>query len=315
METRLHKRVKRYLRYLLMRGVVFLIGLLPLGFARRMGRALGGLGFHLAPSQRRKALASLAIAFPDKTEAEHRALARESLAHLGECAAEFCCYQQVDRQLSTFVTLPPEGKVLMEQVHAEGKGCVFISAHVGNFELVPKRLALLGVPAASIAKPPSDPHTQAFIDRIRSQVGARIIWRASGNTYQVVEQELRAGHFIGFLIDQDTRGRGVFVDFFGRPAFTTRGAADLAFKTGAAVMTGFIFRRPDGGHRLELGRIVPARTGDLEADVVALTQQMTGAIEQAVRQAPAHWAWIHQRWKTRPPEIGALPQDQSKLGT
>jgi KDO2-lipid IV(A) lauroyltransferase len=299
MEAPLHKRIKRFLRYLLIRAVFFCVGLLPLSIARRMGARLGGLGFHLVRSERRKALASLAVAFPDRSEAERLELARRCFSHLGESAAEFCCYKQLDSRVEDYVTLPDECRRLMERIRDEGKGCVFVSGHVGNFELVPRRMARMKWPCASIAKAPGDPHMKGFIEQIRTRAGYGIVWRGPG-AFEHIESELRANHWIGFLIDQDTRGRGVFVDFFGKKAFTTRGAADLALKTGAAVVAGFVFRRPDGGHRLEIQRLTPTRSGDLEKDVLDLTQQLSDAIQAAILRDPPRWAWVHQRWKTQP---------------
>jgi KDO2-lipid IV(A) lauroyltransferase len=102
------------------------------------------------------------------------------------------------------------------------------------------------------------------------------------------------------LIDQDTRGAGVFVPFFGRLAHTPPGAAILALRTRAPLLSVFIERRPEGGHRI---RFTPVAVGGSRTHgaVIALTARLTAAIEAQIRRAPAEWVWWHRRWRRRPP--------------
>jgi Kdo2-lipid IVA lauroyltransferase/acyltransferase len=300
-EKRLLKRIKRFVRYYLLRGIALVVGLLPLAGARRLGAALGALAFILARGERKKALASLARAFPNASEADRVALARASFRHLGTCATEMCCLRQIDRALDLYVELPSSERAVLEDALAEGHGVVFVTGHVGNFELMARRIGRGGFPCHTIAKEASDPRTTVLIQKTRESGGVRVLWRGSERIVRDMFGVLKRGEVLGLLIDQDTRVQGVFVDFFGEKAFTPRAAADLALRTGAAIVMGFIFRRPDGGHRIELGRIpLPPSTSDRDADSVALTQTMTSAIERAIRSAPEAWVWMHQRWKTRP---------------
>ncbi|MBI5542268.1 MAG: lysophospholipid acyltransferase family protein [Deltaproteobacteria bacterium] len=315
-EKRLHKRLKRFLRYYLLRALFAVAGLPPLELARRLGAALGGLAFLLAGGERRKALSSLAIAFGEKSEAERYEIARDSFRHLGMLGAEVCQLRHIDPQLERYVELSEGSQRLLAEAYAEKRGVVFITGHVGNFELLARRFGRLGYPSQTIAKQSSDPRMTALIERIRVSGGYQILWRGQEDLFALMERLLGRGEFLGFLIDQDIKARGVFVDFFGRPTFTPRAAADLALKTGAAVVTGFVFRRGDGGHRFEVARLPVHRSGDPDADALALTQAMTRAIEDAIRRAPHAWVWLHQRWKTRP-EQAAPPSragDTSRAG-
>jgi KDO2-lipid IV(A) lauroyltransferase len=142
----------------------------------------------------------------------------------------------------------------------------------------------------------------SLIQRVRESGGYKIIWRGKDGVFEDLQRLLAAGEFIGFLIDQDIKAKGVFVHFFGVKAFTPRAAADLALLTGAAVVTGFAFRRQDGGHRVEITRIPvpPSAPQVVDQEVVALTQTFTRAIEDAICRDPHAWVWMHQRWKTRP---------------
>ncbi|MFY9909237.1 MAG: lysophospholipid acyltransferase family protein, partial [Candidatus Sulfotelmatobacter sp.] len=114
---------------------------------------------------------------------------------------------------------------------------------------------------------------------------------------------MKAGEEVGILMDTNmTPPQGVFVDFFGIAACTASGLARIALRTDAAVVPGFtIWDAQLGKYRL---RFDPAleliRTGDLEADIQANTQQFTSVIEKYVRNYPEQWLWVHRRWKTRP---------------
>lgn len=307
METRPFKRLKRWLRYLALRLIQFKVSLLPLRFALAGGAVLGRLAFALARRERAKALASLGVAFPELGRADRVALARRCFAHLGACAAELCCLRQIDPILERYVEIGPADQAVLDGAIAGGKGVILVTGHFGNWELLGRRLARTGPPLLAIAKETTDPQTTALVERVRSSGRIRTLWRGQGGAGREMRRGLQDGAILVILIDQDTKVRGLFVDFFGVPAHTPRAAADFALSTGAALVTGFIFRRPDGGHRLALARHEVRPSGDPEADSLAITRTLSAAIEQAIRAAPETWVWMHQRWKTRP-EPPLVPQ-------
>jgi KDO2-lipid IV(A) lauroyltransferase len=114
---------------------------------------------------------------------------------------------------------------------------------------------------------------------------------------------MKAGETVGILMDTNIiPPQGVFVDFFGIPACTASGLARIALRTDAAVVPGFTIWDPElGKYRLRFDPAVElVRTGDLDADIVANTQEFTKVIEEYVRKYPDQWLWVHRRWKTRP---------------
>lgn len=299
-EKRIHKRIKRFIRYHLLHALFRLVGSLPLRVAKRLGAAIGSVAFVLAAGERRKALASLAIAFPEKTQAERLAIARDCFRHLGTCASEICAIRRIDADIERYVELPSADRDILRAALAEGRGVVFVTGHVGNFELLARRIAKAGFPCQTIAREASDRRMSALIARMRESGGLKVIWRGRDGAVRDMLRALKKGEILGLVIDQDTKVQGVFVDFFAVKAFTPRAAADLTLRTGAAMVAGFAFRREEGGHRITLSRIPAPASGDREADCIALTQAATSAIENAIRQAPHAWVWMHQRWKTRP---------------
>jgi Kdo2-lipid IVA lauroyltransferase/acyltransferase len=142
------------------------------------------------------------------------------------------------------------------------------------------------------------------VEEFRARGGVRSIWRGHEGAVRQMLRALKAGEILGLLIDQDTRAQNLFVPFFGTPAATPRAAADLALRTGAAVVVGFCQREGEQGYRLRMEEVpVPAAGPDAasrEAAAWALTAALSARIEAAIRRAPEQWVWMHQRWKTRP---------------
>lgn len=301
------KRFARAVRYPLIRAALGLAAFLPRAAIAPLGKLLGALGYALLGGERRKALGSLAVAFPELSANEHRDMAHAMFMHLAHSALELAIVRKLDRDLEAYVELPVESAAIYRAALARGKGAVFVTAHLGNWELLARRLARTGLPCATIAKEMVDPRLTALVDRIRARGGLRTLWRGAPGAAKAMLRTLKQGGALGLLIDQDTKVQGVFVEFFGRPAFTPRAAADLVLRTGAAALVGFIHRKPGGGHRMEISEL-EAPNGRNEAAVVELTARFTREIERAIRAHPGEWVWLHQRWKTRPtgnPELAS----------
>ena len=300
MRPPLAKRAKRYLRYCLLRAALFVVERLPIDAAGRVGSLLGSLAYRLAPKTRESALQSLNTAFPDlPLEARHR-MARGCFAHLGRCVFELACIRQMDPRIGEWVEWTEDERLLLERALARGRGVVFVSGHVGNWELLARRVALAGLPASTIAKESTDWRLTRMVERFRMQGRVESIWRGQPGAAKRMLRVLKSGEILGLLIDQDTAVQSVYVPFFGRPASTPRAAADLALRTGAAVVVGFCQRKEDGRYRLSMKEISPLQTGDANNDAVALTRAMTAEIEGAIRRTPEQWVWMHSRWKTQP---------------
>lgn len=296
------KRLKRGLRYVAIRLALAVVAGLPLEVAADFGRALGGLAFRLLGRQRRLALEGLQRAFPGLAETERVTLARTCFRHLGQSAFELACVRQLERDAERHLEWPAEDRAVLDAALAEGRGVLFVTGHVGNWELLARTVARTGAPCSTIAKETTDARTTAMLERFRGSAGIRTIWRGSDGAARAMLRVLRGGELLGLLIDQDTRVQSVFVPFFGVPASTPRAAADLALRTGAAVVTGYCHRVGEQTrYRVSMRRLqLPAPSGDREADALAWTAAMTADIERAIREAPEQWVWMHRRWKTRP---------------
>lgn len=291
------KRARRFVRAYAVLCLFWLLGRLPLGLALRLGRRAGGIAYHLFAKDRRRALAHLAMAFPESTEEERRAITRRMFESLGVSALELAQLHRIDPILEDYVHLPEEAVRRLRRV-CQGRGAVMVTGHVGNWELLFRRCLRAGFDAYAVGKESHDPRFTALMERIRGK--DRVIWRGAPGASRQMLQVFRNDGYLALLIDQDTKVQGVFVPFFGRLAHTPRAAADLALRTGAGVAAIFIHRRPEGGHEITVHEIAQPEAADPEEAVRELTAEMTRRIEEAVRRSPHEWVWMHERWKTRP---------------
>jgi KDO2-lipid IV(A) lauroyltransferase len=181
---------------------------------------------------------------------------------------------------------------------ARGRGVLLLTAHYGNWELLAASRALTAHELSVVIRPLDHPVLDRVVARFRERTGVELITRHRG--LREILDALRRGRLVGILLDQNvSRGQGVFVPFFGVPASTSKSLAVISLRTGAPVVPAFIRRRPDGRHRIEIGAALPPPP---DGDVVAYTASFNRAIEEAIRQAPEQWFWLHRRWKTRPQE-------------
>lgn len=294
-------RARRAARSRLILVLVALMGLLPLGGALALGRGLGRVAFHLLGRERRRGLEHLALALPALSPGERRRILLESFRNLGACAAEVTQLRRLDPWLEAYVELPAEAQAVLAESVAAGTGAVMVTAHLGAWELLARRVARAFPGVAVVAREMHSPAHTAAMDALRTSGNVRTLWRGRPGATREMLRVFRENRMLGLLIDQDTKVQHVFVPFFGRLAATPRAAGDLAVRMGTPLVAAFIARRPDGGHRIEARRIEIAATGDREVDGLALTAAATRAIEEAIRARPEEWVWMHRRWKTRPP--------------
>jgi KDO2-lipid IV(A) lauroyltransferase len=279
----------------LLRGLAAVLSPLSWAAVDRFGRALGTLAFRLGRRDRRRALAHLAIAFPDLTATARQALARGCFRHQGMNLAE--CLHLFGRGCAEVAAqVDVLGWEEVERARAGGRPLLVLTGHCGNWELLAALINCRGLAMAVVARPLEDAPLQALLAGLRSRFGTATIERGSAGAARAILGRLRRGGVLGMLIDQDTKVDGVWVPFFGRPAFTPVGAAKIALRQGATVVPAFIERLPGGRH---LARFHPAM--ELPDDPREATAAMTLAIEEQVRRHPEQWVWMHRRWRHRPP--------------
>lgn len=262
--------------------------------AVRSARGVFDLIDHAVPRLRRVAMCNLELAFPGMDGDEKSRIAAGCFASLSRLIASVAQFPLITRS-NVKEWIHYEGFEHYEAALRRGKGVLFATGHLGNWELSAFAHALLTAPMSVVVRPLDNPLLDEMATRYRSMSGNTILGRK--DFLRPVVEALRRNEAVGVLVDQNvTADRGVFVDFFGKKACVDAGFARLAARTGATVIPGFAFWREDENrHALKFYQPVP-----INGDALADTQAVHSALERAIREAPEQWLWIHRRWKTRP---------------
>lgn len=238
-----------------------------------------------------------------------RRVARRNLELSGmplTCADEV--YRSIARMLVSFARFPQirrqniskwiryEGFEHFEQALSRGKGVLFATGHLGNWELSAYAHAFMATPMHVVVRPLDNPLIDRLVEHYRGLSGNTIL--SKRDFARPMLKALARNEAVGILVDQNASlDEGVFVDFFGHKACVSPSFAKLAARTGAAVIPGFAIWN-DEERRYILKFYPPVEiSGDAEAD----TQRIQSALELAIREHPGEWLWLHRRWKTRPP--------------
>jgi KDO2-lipid IV(A) lauroyltransferase len=225
--------------------------------------------------------------------------------NLGWMAAEFARLPKYSKQnIEDVVILDGHENFLQGQ--EQGKGVLYLTGHIGAWELSSFAHALYGYPLHYMARPLDNRKLDQLVNRYRSLSGDRPIFK--NESARTMLKVLKDAGTVGILADQNTMPQeGVFVDFFGTPACTTTGLARVALHTGAAVVPGYAYWDDQiKKYRLRFEPPVQlTRTGNLDHDILENTQKFTKVLEEIIRKYPDQWVWLHGRWNTRPP--GELP--------
>ena len=270
--------------------------------ASGLGGWIGRNIFSLLPPDR-VARANLAAAFPEMTADERNRIRRSMWDNLGRVVGEYPHLARFspkgDDPRITY-SLPPG----MSLDDLKQKPVIFLSAHLGNWEMLPILAGQLGFDGAAVVRPPNNPYVAAWVARQRRINGPETMI-AKHNAARPMVAQLKAGKMLCMLVDQKLR-EGIAVPFFGRDALTTPAPAALALKMGAHII--MAANRRVGGPRFHV-TVQPElefNTGGDEAeDVTRLTAAIQARIEEMVRANPGQWLWIHNRWTT-PRDIALL---------
>lgn len=288
-----------------MRLLGWIFARLPYRWIMALGAALGALVWGLG-IRRRVVLENLRLAFPDRPEAERRAVARATYRNLGQMIPEFLRVPALaPADLERIFEV--EGWDRFEAARARGKGVIACTGHFGNFEVLAAAMTLRGVPITMITRPMGKSGANDAWRKARERAGVEDLVVRRGQTLQAATRSLKAGRVLGYVIDQNQpRRRAVFPTFFGVPAATAPTPAVLAMRTGAAVVFTVSVPLGDGRHKVVIeGPVDPPDTGDRDRDVLAFLQDLNDRLERHVRAHPDRWYWLHRRWKTRPEGEGA----------
>ena len=290
-----------WLQYAAVWLMVKILGALPRPLARAVAALVARVCFACLPKLRKTAQFNLRLAFPDWSAANRRQVIRAMVRNLGWMAAEFARLPKYTKEnIEQFVILDGHENFLAGRMR--GKGVIYLTGHIGAWELSSFAHALYGFPLHYMARPIDNPRIDALVNRYRGLSGNTAIFK--NESARTMLKVLKEQGTVGILADQNTMPQeGVFVDFFGTAACTSTGIARVALHTDAAVVPGYAYW--DAALRKYRLRFEPPvdliRTGNTEQDVHANTARFAKILEAIIREHPERWVWLHARWKNRPP--------------
>ena len=297
---KLRKTIKYQLIIGLIKFILFIVVILPWKWTSYFCSMLGVLAFYILKGERDKTINHLTIAYgSEKNEGEIHNMAKDVFRNFGRAGAELAIKMNLEDKEKFFSNVEIEGKEHADAAYARGKGIVNLVPHLGCWEALPKAYALLGFAAGSVVQTLKNEKLNDWIVKNREFKGFKVLPR--GSSYKTILQFLKQNNSLGMLIDVDTNVKSVFVDFYGKPAFTPIGAAMLALDSDATVLLSTYVRT--GGNRYKIIYRPPlevTRTGDRKEDLRINTERYHKEVEELIRMYPTQWTWMHERWKTTP---------------
>lgn len=293
------RRTGQWLVYAIFRVIESLLRLMPMGLAARGGRVLGWLAWYAFATYRELILRNLRIAFGREIpEGELRKLGR---THLSTLTGNLLCSLKIPwlstEAVGRLVTI--RGQEHVTAAREQGRGLILAICHSGNWEVLTHVDFTPGMKPSAMFQRLGNRYLNAHVERLRSRSGCTLFDRRSG--FGAPAAWLRGNNAIGILVDQHAGDAGVWCPLFGKLASTTNLAALLAKRTGAAVLPMMVTTDGPGRWTATISAPLPGVAEGLDPDHA--TAEMNLALEQLIRQSPADWFWVHNRWKIPDPEF------------
>jgi KDO2-lipid IV(A) lauroyltransferase len=272
--------------------------MLPHAVVRAMGATLGLTFYAVDRVHRRVADTNLATAFPKRSAAERRQIARAMFVHFGRLLFELLRFSTLSHaEMRDRIEF--DGEERARAAYAQGKGVLFFTGHFGYWEIHAIGHGLEVQPIGVLARALDNPHLNALLEDVRSKTGNWIIYRHGA--VRKVLRALASGQGVALLIDQHMHSPdAIYVDFFERSAATTSMLAALALRTGAPVVPVFALPLGNGRYRLIYEHPVAPPAQDSPDAIREFTQRCTDVLEMYVRRHPSLWLWMHRRWRDAP---------------
>jgi lauroyl/myristoyl acyltransferase len=183
----------------------------------------------------------------------------------------------------------------------EGRSVIFVSPHLGSYDIAGAWLASHGWRVMAVAEEVEPPELFDMFCELRASVGVEILPAGKGATARKLLSGLREGAVVGLIADRDIAGSGIDVEFFGEKTKIPNGPAVLALRTGATLVVGALFQRPGGRYHAVVLDPIDVEAGKTDADRVrALTEQTVRQMEDLIRREPGQWHLFQPNWPSDP---------------
>ena len=291
-----------WLVYVAVRLTVCVVQAMPDGVARGFADVLAAVAYRVDKRHRKVATENLTFAFPEKTPAEIQQLVKECYRHFATLVVEIAVLPKKLRveNWRRYASLVGGDKILTALL--EDRPVLIVTAHFGNWEMAGYVLGLIGIRSHAIARTLDNPHLERFFRQFRQRTGQIILDK--NTDYERIVSTLQAGGKVATLGDQDAGGKGVFVDFFHRPASSHKAVALLAMQYDALMLVVGVPRVRGGEHwhyEITCEDVIDPREYATQGHAVKLmTQRYHDSLAAMIRRHPEQYFWLHRRWKSQP---------------
>lgn len=296
---KLKKSIRHNISFLIVFFWVVVFRTLPRRAGITLARMLALVFYAVSGFHRRNTIRHLTMAFGrEKSQADIRRISRRVFLHIATAGVDAI---RIPLYLRSGIERLVSVKNLhyLKQVRAGKKGFIVLAGHFGNWELMGAWLGKEKLNLHVVGTALSNPKINKLIVDARNRAGYINIGR--GHATRGVITALKSGFPVGLLIDQDTRAKGVFVDFFGKKTHTPVGPAALAGMLSVPILPMAMHLKKDLTYEMEcFPPLFYEDTGDMEKDIITLTQKCSDIYEEIIRQHPEQWVWMHERWKKQP---------------
>lgn len=294
--------IKERTEYYLARAFFTLLRYCPAAITYGACNGLARLFYTLGSSRRKITLKNLGLAFPELTGPQRRRMARAAYAHFGRCMAESVMIMAGRLKKEDLLAMVDASELprLLELEQNSGTGILFITGHLGNFELLAHYTGLqLKRPANVVARQGTNKLIdERIVTPLRKSFGNRVIYKR--RALPRIAKALKKGEHAGLLIDIKSNPRqGTPVEFFNMKSYAIKSSAYLQIKLNVPVIPITMVRVGPGQYKLVTGEQVHWTDNGkpVEEQMAELTQIHQAALEDLIRQYPEQWFWMHDRWK------------------
>lgn len=300
LSRRRRKKLKNWFLHKFIISIIFVLHLLPRRSSISLSGFLGKLAYFIIADARKRTLKNLKTALgEEKSERELKKLALNVFKNVGKNLADAVRLKNMKWEEIEKIT-EVERLDYFDKAYNMGKGVIALTGHIGNFEHLAAYFSLKGYQVSVIGREVYDSRLDVLLVKSRESVGLENI--PSSSSVKQMMKALRSGRVLGVLADQDSsRVRGVFVNFFGRPARTPVGPTLLAYKTESPIVPVAIVREGNDKYRIMVKKPLElVFSEDKEKDIIETTQKYTQVLESIIREYPSQWLWMHDRWRSKP---------------
>lgn len=285
--------------------LIWIFRMLPISCVRRFADFVGKYFFKFAKKSREWALDNLARVYDGElTLEEQEHIAKSSFTEIIKGFFDYMAYSHEKNPTKYFSLISVVGEEHLRETYNRGKGVICLIPHMSSWEFAAITPPMLGYETTAASQSMKMSLLEKLMVKFRGRRGMKNITRQG--SYQSLVDTLNKGECLILMTDQDTKVKGVFVDFLGHSAYTPLGASRLAADTEAAIVPMAMVRSEGGNYRFEIyPEITVQNTDNKENDLLENTKNQNKFYSDIIRKYPEQWVWMHRRWRTTPASLAA----------